>query len=94
VKLDFNLVARRDLREALAYIAADNPRTAERQEQLVRTAAFRLTDFPDLGRPLDRRRRLLQVRGTRFRLVYIATRDAIVILRVWHGARQWPPASS
>jgi plasmid stabilization system protein ParE len=35
----------------------------------------------------------VQVPGTPFRLIYSVARDTVVIRRIWHGARQWPPAS-
>ena len=37
-------------------------------------------------------RRLFAVPGTSFLLIYRVENDDLIILRVWHGARQWPPA--
>jgi plasmid stabilization system protein ParE len=78
----------------VAHIGAHNPLAAQQQNRLVQQAARRLLVFPRLGAPDAQALRALQVPGTPFRLIYQETRDAIVILRVWHGARQWPPAST
>lgn len=94
MRLVFTEPARRDLADAFAFIAADNSAAAERQEARVLRAAWSLLEFPKLGRAAERTgERRLDMRGTPFRLVYRQSGDAIIILRVWHGARQWPPAS-
>ncbi len=84
--------ARREQTEAFEFIATDYVAAATRQIDLLEAAAARLIDLPRLGAPMRRGRRKLQVRGTRFGLIYRVSRDMVVILHVWHGARQWPPA--
>jgi len=93
VRLVFSVPARRDVIEALAFIGESDPRAAERQNALLQQAARRLTRFPKLGAPMEGGNRRLQVRGTPFALIYREQGDTLTILRVWHGARQWPPAS-
>ena len=87
--------ALRDFEEAIAHIAADNPAAAERVASVLRTAAASLAEFPLRGVALPgaRPRRVLTVPDTPFRLVYTVTRNRIVILRIWHGARGWPPVA-
>ncbi len=87
MRLVFSLAARRDMAEAVAYISFENPRAAMRQRRLVEQSARRLPDFPGLGRAGEDGRRRMQVPSTPFVLIYEARKDAIVILRVWHGAR-------
>jgi toxin ParE1/3/4 len=90
VRLVLSGTARRDLAEAIAFIAADNPHAADRQNRLIQATAHRPTRFPALGRAEVEGRRVAQVATTPFRLVYEVRRDSILILRVWHGARAWP----
>ncbi len=61
----------------------------------LRAAAARLVTFPALGVPYGGRdRRVINVAQTPFRLVYRVRGETITILRIWHGARRWPPGSS
>ena len=92
MKLVVTAAARRDLAEAFHFAAEHNPDAAAAQQARIRTAADRLTRFPALGAPLPDGRRRFHVPGTEFRLIYRQRDDSIVILRVWHAARQWPPA--
>ncbi len=75
----------------LDYIAADNPRAALALDELFSKKAGGLADHPGLGRPG-------RVEGTRelpvhrnYLLIYDVTGEEVRILRVLHGARQWPP---
>ena len=94
MKLLFAKAARQELEEAAGYVAEHNPRAARNLEERVLATAQRLTVFPHLGRPLDDTgRRRFEIGGTPYRLIYAVRRDAVVILRIWHGARRWPPVS-
>ena len=60
-------------------------------DQLFSDTVAKLTDFPLLGHPG-------QIAGTReltphrsYRVVYEVADDAVWILVLIHGARQWPP---
>jgi plasmid stabilization system protein ParE len=83
--------AEADLDEAIDYIAPRNPAAALRFYETVREKTGLLPAQPGLGRPG-------RVHGTRELVVYPyivaytvqADIDAVVILRVLHGARQWP----
>jgi addiction module RelE/StbE family toxin len=71
------------------YIEAENPRAAVAQDQLFSARAQIFTQFPLIGRTG-------RVAGTReliegnFVIVYEITDNTIRIIRVLHGARQWP----
>jgi addiction module RelE/StbE family toxin len=71
------------------YIEADNPRAAVAQDQLFSARAQIPAQFPLLGRPgrLASTRELVE---GNFIMVYEIADDAIRIIRVLHGARQWP----
>ena len=79
---------------AVRYIAEERPAIAIEQGDLVRQAAGRLADYPRMGRPGRRRgTRELIVPGTPFIVVYrIQEQKArqIQVIRVLHGAQQWP----
>jgi toxin ParE1/3/4 len=83
--------AERDLDSAIDYIAAHNPAAALQLYRAVREKTGLLPDNPGIGRPG-------RVEGTRELVIYPfivayavqADLDAIVILRLLHGARKWP----
>ncbi|MDD2705346.1 MAG: type II toxin-antitoxin system RelE/ParE family toxin [Acidocella sp.] len=79
---------------AVRYIAEERPAIAIEQGELVRQAAGRLADYPQMGRAGRRRgTRELVVPGTPFIVVYrIQEQDArqIQVIRFLHGAQQWP----
>lgn len=83
--------ARQDLRDLRAYIASEEPRAARAVAQRLLMAVARLADQPGLGRrgrvPDTRE---LVISGTPYIAAYRVVGDTVVILRVLHGARQWP----
>ncbi len=72
------------------YIEADNPAAALALDELFSEKAARLLDHPALGRPgrLAGTRELLVHRN--YLLIYDQSGDTLRMLRVLHGARQWP----
>lgn len=84
--------ARQDLDAIWTFIALDNMDAADSQIQMIRTASAILEDFPELGRvgKVPGTRELI-VPGTAYRLIYRITSKALQIVRVMHGAREWPP---
>jgi toxin ParE1/3/4 len=91
VIIKWHRLARQDLRHVRAYIARDNPKAAARVAQRIRTAVERLSDNPGIGRPgrvIDTRE--LVVTTTPYLVPYTVSENEIVILRVLHGAQQWP----
>jgi len=85
--------AESDLTEILDYIAGDNPAAALATIERIEAVALRLTEFPLSGRDgsvPDTRE--LPIPGLPFLLIYRVRDATIEVLRVLHGARQWPPA--
>jgi toxin ParE1/3/4 len=83
--------ARQDLQAVREHIAAVNPGAARQVAQRILQAIGLLAEQPGLGRPgrvLETRE--LVVAGTPYIAAYRVVDDTIVILRVLHGARQWP----
>lgn len=81
-----------DLERICDYIAQSNPDSARRIARTIVDGIASLHTFPNRGRPG-------RVEGTRevvlaplpFVAVY-EVRDEVHVLRILHGARQWPPA--
>lgn len=91
MQIKWHRKARQDLREVRATIAEDNPKAAAQVAARILQAVERLPDNPALGRPgrvMDTRE--LVIAGTPYLVPYRVTGDVIVVLRVLHGARQWP----
>jgi plasmid stabilization system protein ParE len=94
MRLRLSAAALRDLTEAVDFIAAENPEAALRLRARLIEAAESLRDFPALAPMAGDGRRIFTVSGTRFRLLYRVREQTVLILRILHGARQWPPESS
>jgi toxin ParE1/3/4 len=91
VKLVWTRGARIDRAAIYDYIEAENPRAAvELDEQFDRRAA-QLTTHPMIGRGGRVQNTRELVVGPGYLLVYDIEGDTIRILRVLHGAQQWPP---
>lgn len=87
-RLAFARTARGDLADIVAYIATDSPSAAEVLFRKIVDAAQPLVRFPALGRAgrIPGTRELIVV-GTSYMLVYTVTNDAVVIVAVFHMAR-------
>jgi len=82
----------RDLIAIQNHIARDNPAAAFATVRRIRqTVLDRLPRQPSLGRPgrVPGTRELV-VGGTPYLVPYRVVGDRIDIIRVFHGARQWP----
>jgi toxin ParE1/3/4 len=92
VKVEWLLVAARDRENQLTYVGERNPRAAIEIGDAVEAAVRRLLDHPRVGR-LGRVHgtRELVVGGTPYLIIYRVESDAVVILRLLHGAQRWPP---
>lgn len=91
--LSWTRPAEGDLLDILDFIAQDDPAAALAAIDRIEAAALRLTDFPLLGREgsvPDTRE--LPVPGLPFLLIYRLQGASLVVLRVLHEARRWPPA--
>jgi toxin ParE1/3/4 len=89
--LEWLPTAKQDFDDIVEYIGTDNPIAAVEQGDEIEKQIFLLISYPKMGRPG-------QVKGTRelviVRTPYIAAyrikEKTIQILRVLHGAQQWP----
>jgi len=91
MKIRWVRLALTDLDEAAAFISQDNPEAAKRAVKRVRDAARLLSDQPNAGRPgRVHGTRELVIADTPLILPYRVVRNTVQILRVLHGARQWP----
>lgn len=83
--------ARDDLRAIYAYYAERSPTSADRVVGTILKAANGLSRFPLLGKPgvLDGTRERVVTRYP-YRIVYRVDASEIVVLRIIHGARDWP----
>jgi toxin ParE1/3/4 len=74
-----------------AFIARDNPRTANRIAATLLEAAERLAELPGLGRPgrVAGTRELL-VPGTPYIVPYRLRGDRLEVIAVCHTSRKWP----
>lgn len=92
MRIEWRPAARDDLLGLIRYIAEDNVPAAFAVSERIEAAVEALTRHPLRGRPS-------RVKGTRElvvpRIPYLVIYrpgDPVVILRILHGARQWPPA--
>jgi addiction module RelE/StbE family toxin len=83
--------AREDLRAIFLYIAADNPPAARLVLSRIKERVAELKDNPHIGRPgrVPGTRELVILK-TPYLVPYQVIGDALQILRVYHGSRQWP----
>lgn len=84
--------ALRNRYEQLDYIARDNPAAAARLDENIERDTERLLEHPLLGRegrvPGTRE---LVISHSPFIVVYRVKKKRIEILRILHGAQQYPP---
>jgi toxin ParE1/3/4 len=83
--------ALRNLDEAAAYVARDDPRAAAGMVARIRAAVAHLAIHPAMGRPgrVPGTRELV-VAGTKYIVPYRIQRGRVEIIRVLHSAQQWP----
>lgn len=89
--LRWSAFARADREAIFDYIEADNPRAAVAIDERIRARVMGLAQFPQMGRPgrVEGTRELV-ISGTPYIAAYRIDGEAIRILRVLHGAQQWP----
>lgn len=93
MKLVWSAFALSDRDGIFTHIEADNPAAAITVDERIVAAARRLGDFPESGRPgrIAGTRELVVTR-TPYIAAYAVTETTVRILRVLHGAQQWPDA--
>lgn len=81
-----------DLEEIRAYIAADSSAWADLTVRRLVSSLERLREFPDSGRLVPERQEpnLREVVSGRFRIVYRRKPNAVEIVTVFRGSRDFP----
>lgn len=90
-ELEWSETARADLLAIVDYISDDNPDTAQRPKDDIEAKAAKLPEFPKLyrtGRIGNTREMIV---WSNFIVVCDEDCFTVRILRVLHGAQQWPP---
>ena len=88
--LEWSRTALVQFADQLEYVAIDSPSASRRLSERVFAAVDYLLDFPEIGRPGDRRgTRELVVTGTPYIVVYEVEDPTVRILRVWHTRQDW-----
>jgi addiction module RelE/StbE family toxin len=92
MKLVWDLDAMVDRDDIFSYIERDDPTAAIRLDDTVEEHGRALRDFPQLGRAgREPGTREWVVSGTPYILVYEVSDDVVRVVRVLHGAMEWPP---
>ena len=91
MELEWTPSALGDLDAAAAFIAQDNPGSADAMAGRVQESVEYLATYPNLGRAgRVRGTRELVVSGTPFVVVYRVRLDIVQVLRILPHARKWP----
>ena len=95
MRLEWSLLAQADRASIFDYIEADSPQAAIAVDDRIRVQAEVLVQFPESGRRgrVEGTRELVIPR-TPYIAAYRIAGDTVRILRLLHGARQWPEAMS
>ena len=89
--LQWSAFALADREAIFDYIEADSPRAAIVVDERIRTCVEGLVRFPEMGHPgrIDGTRELV-ISNTPYIAAYRIADNSVRILRVLHGAQQWP----
>ncbi len=91
MKLVWSAFALSDRDGIFTHIEADNPAAAVTVDERIVAAVHRLREFPESGRSgRIAGTRELVITGTPYVAAYAVTKTTVRILRVLHGAQQWP----
>ena len=95
MRLTWSAFALSDRDAIFTFIELENPAAAILVDERIVVAVRRLTDFPASGR-VGRiaGTRELVISGTPYVAVYTITEATVRVLRVLHGAQEWPEAFS
>ena len=91
MRLEWSVLAQTDRDEIFDYIETDSPQAAIAVDNRIQVQVESLADFPESGRPgrVEGTRELV-IHRTSYIAAYRIAGDTVRILRVLHGARQWP----
>lgn len=91
MNLEWSAFAIADRDAIFDYIEADSPRAAVEIDRRIQESIDVLINFPEIGRPgrVEETRELV-IQRTPYIAAYQVKANAVTILRVLHGAQQWP----
>jgi len=91
MRLEWSLFAQADRDAIFDYIEADSLQAAITVDDRIRVQVEGLVQFPESGRPgrIEGTRELV-IQRTPYIAAYRITGNTVRILRVLHGAQQWP----
>jgi toxin ParE1/3/4 len=89
--LEWSVFALADRNSIFDYIEADSPRAAAAVDKSIQAGVEKLKRFPEMGRQgrVDGTRELV-TSGTPYIAAYRIAGNTVRVLRVLHGAQQWP----
>jgi addiction module RelE/StbE family toxin len=89
--VEWSVFAFADRETIFDYIEADSPGAAASVDDRIEARVESLARFPEMGRPgrIDGTRELV-ISRTPYIAAYRIVGDTVRILRVLHGAQQWP----
>jgi len=91
VKLVWSAFALSDRDDIFTHIESESPAAAITVDERIVAATGRLRAFPESGRPgRVAGTRELVITGTPYLAAYAVAGETVRILRVLHGAQQWP----
>ena len=86
MKLVFSRAAVSDLVRLREFIAVHNPAAAQRVAARLRVAISRLTDSPQVGRPVeDLSGEIRELIFGKYVVRYQVLQTSVYILKIWHG---------
>ncbi len=91
MRLAWSVLALEDRDSIMDYIAANSPDMARVVDERIEAQTDMLGEHPFLGRPgrIPGSRELV-LEYVSYIVAYVVSADTVNILRVIHGARQWP----
>ncbi len=91
MKIVWSLLAISDREAIFDYIEADSPRAAARIDDQIEAQVDQLATLPESGRPgRVAGTRELVLQQTPYLAAYQIRGDTLTMLRILHGAQQWP----
>jgi toxin ParE1/3/4 len=91
MRLEWHPLAEADLTGIVTYIAADDIEAAYRVHDEIANQVAVLAQHPFMGREgRVAGTRELRINRTGYVVAYRVSDDAVMVLRVFHGARKWP----
>ncbi|MGK4922354.1 type II toxin-antitoxin system RelE/ParE family toxin [Bordetella hinzii] len=91
MKVEWSAFAMEDRDRIFDYIESESPKAAVLVDSRIEEQVNQLAQFPEFGRPgrVDDTRELV-IGQTPYIVPYRVYGDVVRILRVLHGAQQWP----